>query len=75
MSGASFLIWLLAIAIPIAVGYWCMTVFRRKGRSAGAGFALGFFLTLFLSVIGAAIALAISYTRSDRPRMLPPLKL
>jgi len=35
------LLWLLGVALPVCIGYWCMTVFRGKGRSAGAGFALG----------------------------------
>ena len=54
------------IGVPIGIGYWCMRIFRRKLRSAGAGFALGFLLTLFLSLIGAAIAVAISYAEPSR---------
>ncbi len=50
--------------ISVGIGYWCMTVFRGKGKSAGAGFALGFFLTLVLSVLGAVIALLIAYLQS-----------
>jgi hypothetical protein len=55
------IIFVLAILIPVAIGYWCMTVFRSKGRSAGGGFALGFFLTFFFSVLGAVVAVLISY--------------
>jgi ABC-type transport system involved in multi-copper enzyme maturation permease subunit len=67
MSGGVILIWLLfAVVISPAVGYWCMTVFRRKGKSPGAGFALGFFLTFLFTIIGAAIAVAISYGQSTR---------
>ena len=52
-----------AVLLLIAggIGYWCMTVFRAKGRSAGGGFALGFFLTLFFTVLGAIAALLIVY--------------
>ena len=51
MGGGAILMWLLfAVVISPAIGYWCMTVFRSKGRSPGAGFAVGFFLT-FLSTI------------------------
>jgi ABC-type transport system involved in multi-copper enzyme maturation permease subunit len=56
---------LLALAIPIVIGFWCMRVFRRKGKSPGAGFALGLLLTLFFSLIGAAIAVAISYAQAE----------
>jgi hypothetical protein len=60
----------LGILIPVGIGYWCMTVFRSKGRSAGGGFALGFFLTLFLSVIGAVVALLIAYLQGpSSPRV------
>jgi ABC-type transport system involved in multi-copper enzyme maturation permease subunit len=55
---------LLAVAVPCGIGYWCMTVFRSRGKSAGAGFALGFVLTFFLSLIGAVIAVVISYAQS-----------
>ena len=66
--GAPELIIILALAIlvPVAIGYWCMTVFRGKGRSAGGGFALGFFLALFFSLLGAIAAVLIAY-------LLPPL--
>jgi hypothetical protein len=57
-------LWLL---IPFGIGYWCMTVFRSKGKSAGGGFALGFLLTLFLSVIGAIVAMLIAYLSSPAP--------
>ena len=50
--------------ISAGIGYWCSAVFKGKGKSAGAGFALGFFLTLFLSVLGAVIALLIAYLQS-----------
>ena len=63
MGLEELVLWLLGVVFPVGVGYWCMTVFRSKGRSAGGGFALGFFLTLFLSLPGAAVALLISYTR------------
>ena len=67
MNGGAILIWLLfACVISPAIGYWCMTVFRSKGKSAGAGFALGFFLTFFFTIIGAGIALVISYAQSSR---------
>lgn len=64
--GAPELIILIVIGllIPIGIGYWCMVVFRGKGKSAGAGFALGFFLTLFFSVVGAVIAMLIAYLQS-----------
>jgi hypothetical protein len=55
---------IIGLLIPIGIGYWCMVVFRRKGKSAGAGFALGFFLTFFLSLIGAVIAMLIAYLQS-----------
>lgn len=57
----------LSILIPIGIGYWCMTVFRGKGKSAGLGFALGFFLTLFFSLIGAVAALLVAYLSSPAP--------
>jgi hypothetical protein len=67
MGGGAILIWLLfAVLISPAIGYWCMTVFRSKGKSPGAGFVLGFFLTFFFTIIGAGIALAISYAQSSR---------
>jgi len=60
------LLWLLGVALPVCIGYWCMTVFRSKGKSPGAGFALGFLITFFFTIIGAAIAVAISYAQSSR---------
>jgi len=67
MGGGAVLIWLLfAVVVSPAIGYWCMTVFRSKGKSPGAGFALGFLLTFFFTIIGAAIAVAISYAQSSR---------
>ena len=57
-------LWLL---IPLGIGYWCMTVFRSKGKSAGGGFALGFLLTLVLSLIGAIVAMLIAYLSSPAP--------
>jgi hypothetical protein len=64
--GASMLMIIIGLGFVIAavIGYWCMVVFQRKGRSAGAGFALGFFLTLFFSVIGTVIAILIAYLQS-----------
>jgi hypothetical protein len=67
----------LGFLISAGIGYWCMTVFRGKGKSAGAGFALGFFLTLVLSVLGAVIALLIAYLQSPAvtvgaARAVPP---
>ena len=55
----------LFIALAAAVGYWCLTIFRRKGRSPGAGFALGFLLTFFLSLVGAIVAVVVAYALSD----------
>lgn len=66
-GGAALVIWALVLALPFCIGYWCMRVFRSKGRSAGGGFAMGFFLTLFLSAAGAVIALVISYMATDQP--------
>jgi hypothetical protein len=71
MGLEDLMLWLLAVVFPVGVGYWCMTVFRSKGRSVGGGFALGFFLTLLLSVPGAAVALLISYPRSRQPLVRP----
>ncbi len=65
LGGTELFILLLLIGVPIGTGYWCMRVFRRKGRSAGAGFALGFVLSLVLSLLGATIALIVSYTLTD----------
>jgi NhaP-type Na+/H+ or K+/H+ antiporter len=63
---------LAVLVIGIAVGYWCMRVFRRKGRQPGAGFTLGILLTLFLPVVGALIALIITYSlRPVRPSAPP----
>ncbi len=67
MGLAELLLWLIVALLPFIIGYWCLTIFRSKGRSAGGGFALGFCFTLFLSLLGAALALIISYTR---PRQL-----
>lgn len=58
------IIMVVGLIIPIGIGYWCMVVFRNKGKSAGAGFAVGFFLTLFFSLVGAVIALLIAYLQS-----------
>jgi hypothetical protein len=66
---------LVELVMAAGIGYWCMTVFRSKGRSSASGFALGFFLTLFFFVIGMVIAVVISYTRSDRSGALPLGKL
>ena len=55
------LILLIMIGVPIAVGYWCMTVFRGNGRSPGWGFALGFLASWFLPMVGAIIAVVIAY--------------
>jgi hypothetical protein len=55
---------MLGLAISCGIGYWCMNVFRTRGRSAAAGFALGFLLSFFFPLIGALIALVISYGRS-----------
>jgi len=55
------LIWLIDLLIAAGIGYWCMVLFRGKGRSAGGGFALGFLLTFFFSIIGAVAAVLISY--------------
>jgi len=56
MGGGAILLWVLfAAVISPAIGYWCMTVFRSKGKSPGAGFALGFFLTFFFTIVGAAL--------------------
>ncbi len=57
------LVLLVDLLVAAGVGYWCMTIFRRKGRSPRGGFVLGFLLTLFLSLLGAAIALVISYVQ------------
>ncbi len=62
------LVILLVVAVPCGIGYWCMAVFRGKGKSAGAGFALGFLLTFFLSLLGAVIAVAVSYAQSGATR-------
>ncbi len=64
------ILFLLTILIPIGIGYWCMVVFRGKGHSAGAGFAIGFVLSFFFSLIGAVIALLIVYLSSP-PNPLP----
>lgn len=61
LGAPELIIFGLGFLIAAGIGYWCMVVFRGKGKSPGAGFALGFFLTLFLSVIGAVIALLIAY--------------
>ena len=50
--------------ISAAVGYWCMTIYRRTAGSPRNGFLLGFLLTFFLSVIGMIIAVVISYART-----------
>jgi len=56
---------MLGVAISCGIGSWCMSVFKMKGKSPAAGFALGFLLSFFLSLIGALIALVISYGRSS----------
>jgi hypothetical protein len=71
MGPEELLVWLLGVALLVYIGYWCMTIFRGKGRSAGAGFALGFFLTPFFSLLGALAAVVITYTRANHLR-LPP---
>jgi len=65
------LLWLLGVALLVYIGYWCMTIFRGKDRSAGAGFALGFFLTLFFSLLGALAALVITYAPANHWRLHP----
>jgi len=63
-AGAELLLWLLAVVLPLGIGYWCMTISRGKGRSVGGGFALGFLLTHFLSLLDTVVALVISATRA-----------
>jgi hypothetical protein len=69
--GAPELVLVFWILVPVGIGYWCLLVFRRKGKSSTAGFALGFLLTLFLSLIGAITALLIAYL--SRPSGVTPV--
>ncbi len=70
LGAPELLILFWAILIPVGIGYWCMRVYRGKGYSAGAGFAIGFALTLFLSLIGAVVALLIVYlSRPSTPAL------
>ena len=63
MGGGAILMWLLfAVVISPAIGYWCMTVFRSKGRSPGAGFAVGFFLTFLSTIQLGAVYAALTAT-------------
>lgn len=55
------LIFVLVLLFDAGIGFWCMTVFRRKGRSAAGGFALGFVFTFFLTLVGAILAMSIAY--------------
>ena len=57
---------LVQVAVPSAVGYWCMAAFRDKGRPEAKGFLLGFLLTFCLSLVGAVAAVLI--VRGLRPR-------
>jgi hypothetical protein len=71
------IILLVWIAIPVAIGQWCSSVFGGKNRSQQAGFALGFLLTFFFSVAGAVIAVVIAYALGPgvgalRPHAIPP---
>jgi len=59
------LIFLSAVVLPLAIGYWCMVLFRNKGKSAGAGFALGAGCTFCFSLVGAVVAVVVSYTLED----------
>jgi hypothetical protein len=63
-AGAGIIIALLIIqfiALPVAIGYWCARVYRRKNRSPETGFTIGVALMFFLSFIGAALAPLIAY--------------
>lgn len=59
---------IVSLLLAPLVGVWCMLVFRTKGKSAGAGFALGLLLTLFLSMAGAVVALLVAYLSGREQR-------
>ena len=76
LGARGLLIIALALLVDAGVGFWCMTVFRRRGKSAAGGFTLGFLLTFFFTVLGAVAAVLIAYLsrpgtdvwRHDAPR-------
>lgn len=61
LGARGLLIIVLVLLADAGIGFWCMTVFRRKGRSAAGGFALGFLLTFVFTVLGAVAAMLIAY--------------
>jgi hypothetical protein len=76
LGAPELLILALIFLIPVGIGYWCMKVFRGKGKSPALGFVAGFFLTLFLSLLGAVVAMLIAYLQSpassERTTIGPP---
>lgn len=46
------------VALAVVIGFWCMAIFRGKGRSPGAGFALGCITTLFSPLLIPIVGLA-----------------
>lgn len=61
LGARGLLIIALALLVDAGIGFWCMSVCRRKGKSAAGGFALGFLLTFFFTVVGAVAAVLIAY--------------
>jgi len=56
VSPFHFIVLLLVMLIPVAFGWLCASMAKKKDRSVGGFFALGF----FLGIIGVIIAAVIS---------------
>jgi len=55
MESGNFGVLFAQLLIALAFGFWCKSIYQKKGRSPGWGFAIGFFLSLIGVIICSVV--------------------